>query len=170
MHIAIIGGGITGLSAAWELQKRGIEFTLLEASDRWGGKIVSSTLRVNGSRFLVEGGPDTLVTRKPEAWELVTELGMLDQIANPGSETKGIYVLDRASLHPIPLSPTQFFSTPLLTVRGKLCLLAEPFQPARRDDDDESLADRNTVVAVTGRVKRPSANDCYLEVSSLQRP
>ncbi|MCQ3936758.1 MAG: protoporphyrinogen oxidase [Chloroflexi bacterium] len=141
MHVVVIGGGITGLSAAWELQKRGASFTLLEASHRWGGKIVSNTLDWNGANFLVEGGPDTLVTRKPEAWDLANELGMLDQIADPGSETRGIYVLDNASLHPIPVSPTRFFATPLLTLRGKLRLLAEPFQPARRDDDDESLAD-----------------------------
>lgn len=141
MHIVVIGGGITGLSAAWELQQRGIEFTVLEASESWGGKIVSHTLEKDNSKFLVEGGPDTLVTRKPEAWTLANELGMLDQITDPGSETKGIYVLDDGSLHPIPVSPARFFSTPLLTVRGKLRLLAEPFQPARRDDGDESLGD-----------------------------
>jgi oxygen-dependent protoporphyrinogen oxidase len=142
MHIAVIGGGITGLSAAWELQKRSIKFTLFEASHRWGGKVVSSKLELsNGAHFLVEGGPDTLVTRKPEAWDLANELGMLDQIVNPGSETSGTYVLDRASLYPIPVSPAKFISSPLLTVRGKLRMLAEPFQPARRDDEDESLAE-----------------------------
>jgi oxygen-dependent protoporphyrinogen oxidase len=142
MKIAIIGGGITGLSAAWELQKRGIEFSLLESSNRWGGKVISSKLELNNSaHFLVEGGPDTIITRKPEAWDLANELGILDQITNPGSETSGTYVLDHASLHPIPVSPARFFSTPLLTLRGKLRLLAEPFQPARRDDEDESLAD-----------------------------
>lgn len=141
MHIVIIGGGITGLSAAWELQQRGISYSLLEASDRWGGKIISSTLEKDDSKFLVEGGPDTLVTRKPEAWDLANELGMLDQIVDPGSETSGIYVLDGGSLYPVPVSPTRFFSTPLLTLRGKLRMLAEPFQTARRDDEDESLAD-----------------------------
>lgn len=142
MHIAIVGGGITGLGAAWELQKRGIEHTLLEASDRWGGKVSSAKLELNnGANFLVEGGPDTLVTRKPEAWDLANELGMLDQIINPGSETSGTYVLDHASLHPIPVSASRFISTSLLTPRGKLRMLAEPFQPARRDEEDESLAD-----------------------------
>ncbi len=121
MHIAVIGGGITGLSAAWELQQRGIEFTLLEASDHWGGKVISSKLELNkDAQFLVEGGPDTLITRKPEAWDLANELGMLDQVVNPGSETSGTYVLDRASLYPIPVSPTKFISSPLLTVRGKI--------------------------------------------------
>jgi oxygen-dependent protoporphyrinogen oxidase len=141
MHLVIIGGGITGLSAAWEAQQRGVSYTLLEASDRWGGKVVSSEIRKNGSRFLVDGGPDTIVTRKPEAWDLTNELGILDQVEDPGSETRGIYVLDNASPQPIPLSPFRFISSPLMTTRGKLRLIAEPFQPARKDDGDESLGD-----------------------------
>lgn len=139
MHIGIIGGGITGLSAAWEAQQRGIPYTLLEASDRWGGKVVSSEIRLNGARFLVDGGPDTIVTRKPEAWDLANELGILDQVDDPGSETRGIYVLDNASLQAIPLSPLKFFQSSLMTTRGKLRMLTEPLQPARRDEEDESL-------------------------------
>jgi len=141
MHIAIIGGGITGLSAAWEAQQRGITYTLLEASERWGGKVISSEIKMNGACFLVEGGPDTIVTRKTEAWDLTHELGILDQVDDPGSETRGIYVLDNGSLHPIPLSPFKFIGSKLMTARGKLRMLAEPFQPARRDDGDESLGD-----------------------------
>lgn len=141
MHLVIIGGGITGLSAAWEAQQRGITYTLLEASERWGGKVISSEIRMNGARFLVDGGPDTIVTRKPEAWDLTNELGILDQVDDPGSETRGIYVLDNASPQPIPLSPFRFISSTLMTTRGKLRLLAEPFQPARTDDGDESLGD-----------------------------
>jgi oxygen-dependent protoporphyrinogen oxidase len=141
MRTIIIGGGITGLSAAWELQQHNAEYTLLEASGRWGGKIVSRVMEVEGRRFLVEGGPDTLITRKRESWEIALELGLREAVVNPGSETKNIYVVDGGQPCPIPLSPALFFSTPLLTWRGKLRLLAEPFQPARRDDGDESLAD-----------------------------
>lgn len=141
MHIAIIGGGITGLSAAWEAQQRGISYTLLEASDRWGGKVISSEIHENDCRFLVEGGPDTIVTRKAEAWELTHELGILDQVDDPGSETRGIYVLDNGSIQPIPLSPFKFISSKLMTTRGKLRMMMEPFQPARKDDADESLGD-----------------------------
>jgi oxygen-dependent protoporphyrinogen oxidase len=83
MHMGIIGGGITGLSAAWEAQQRGIPYTLLEAADRWGGKVVSAEISLNGARFLVDGGPDTIVTRKPEAWNLANELGILEQVDDP---------------------------------------------------------------------------------------
>ena len=141
MHLVIIGGGITGLSAAWEAQQRGISYTLLEASERWGGKVVSSEIKMSASRFLVDGGPDTIVTRKPEAWDLTNELGILDQVDDPGSETRGIYVLDNGSPQPIPLSPFRFVSSTLMTTRGKLRMITEPFQPARKDDADESLGD-----------------------------
>jgi len=141
MHLVIIGGGITGLSAAWEAQQRGITYTLLEASERWGGKVISSEIKMNGMRFLVDGGPDTIVTRKPEAWDLTNELGIRDQVENPGSETRGIYVLDNAFPQPIPLSPFKFIGSTLMTTRGKLRMLTEPFQPARKDDADESLGD-----------------------------
>lgn len=141
MHLAIIGGGITGLSAAWELQTRGIPFTILEASNRWGGKVISSRIKLpQGQEFLIEGGPDTLITRKTEAWQLAMELGMADLVTNAGSEMSGTFVLDQGTVHPIPVSPGKFISTPLLTTLGKLRMLTEPLQPARRDGKDESLA------------------------------
>jgi oxygen-dependent protoporphyrinogen oxidase len=141
--VIIIGGGITGLSAAWELQhsRPAAKYALLEASERWGGKIASRAIEAEGKTFLVDGGPDTLITRKPETWQLTTELDLESQVAVPASETKNIYVLDGGQVQPIPLNPLLFFRTPLLTWRGRLRLMAEPFQPARRDDADESLAD-----------------------------
>jgi oxygen-dependent protoporphyrinogen oxidase len=142
-NVIIIGGGITGLSAAWELQRSRPQasYALLEASDRWGGKITSRAISAEGKTFLVDGGPDTLVTRKPETWQLTSELGLENQVTVPASETKNIYVLDGGKVHPIPLNPILFFTTPLLTWGGRLRLMSEPFQPARRDDGDESLAE-----------------------------
>ncbi len=141
--ILIVGGGITGLSAAWEIQcsRPDLSYCLLEASNFWGGKVVSGLIDAEGKKFLVDGGPDTLVTRKPETWALTEELGLVGQVTSPASETKNIFVLDGGRVFPIPLSPVLFFSTPLLTWKGRLRLMAEPFQPARRDNDDESLAD-----------------------------
>ena len=66
---------------------------------------------------------------------------MTAAVTTPASETKDIFVLDGGSVYPIPLSPGLFFSTPLLSWRGRLRMMTEPFQPARRDDEDESLAD-----------------------------
>ena len=141
--MVVVGGGITGLSAAWQVQQTrpDLRYALLEASGRWGGKMVSQEIAVDGRSFLADGGPDTLVTRKTESWIITQESGLEDQVSVPASETKNIFVLDGGKVQPVPISPGLFFTTPLLTWRGRLRLLSEPFQPARRDDEDESLAD-----------------------------
>ncbi len=143
-HIVIVGGGITGLSAAWEIQQttdENITFTVLEKSDRWGGKVVTQTIdHPSGEQFTIDAGPESFITRKPEAWELVQELEMDDQAIDPGSETQQIYVLDDGKPVAIPLSPPAFITSKLMTWHGKLRMLAEPFIPAKRDGEDESLA------------------------------
>lgn len=142
-HLIIIGGGITGLSAAWEAQKTLApgQITLLESSPRWGGKIVTETIQLGEARFIVDGGPESFLTRKPEVWELANELGLLEEVTDPGSETRHIYVLDGGRPAAVPLTPGLFISSRLLSTPGKLRLLAEPFIPPRRDPGDESLAD-----------------------------
>lgn len=151
-HIVIIGGGIAGLSAAWQLHQMQrylpITCTVLEASKRWGGKIVTERFYVTddqtGQRvgpFVVDAGPESFITRKPAAWQLARELGMDDQIIDPGSETRNIYVLDAGRPVLLPMSPLAFARSTLLSTRGKLRMLREPFEPARRDNADESLAD-----------------------------
>jgi len=76
MKVAVIGGGIAGVSAAYELARSGVEFVLYEASDRLGGII--ETVQRDG--FVVECGPDSWVTEKPWARELAIELGLADEI------------------------------------------------------------------------------------------
>ncbi|NJL95410.1 MAG: protoporphyrinogen oxidase [Anaerolineae bacterium] len=143
MNIAIIGGGITGLSAAYALQTTHpeIDYCLLESDARWGGKMVTATVQ-NGAAhpLIIDGGPDTFVTRKREVWELVHALGLAEEIT-PGSETRGIYVLHGGKPIKVPLNPVAFISSPILSLRGKLRMAAEPFVPARRDDADESLGE-----------------------------
>jgi oxygen-dependent protoporphyrinogen oxidase len=136
--IAIIGGGISGLSAAWYLQQAAPETQvhIIEASDRWGGKII--TRREVG--FVVDGGPDTFVTRKPEVWNLARELNIHSQVIDAGSETRDIHVMHEGQLYPIPLSPPAFIGSKLLSWRAKFRMLAEPFVKTRRDFDDESLS------------------------------
>ncbi len=143
--IVIIGGGISGLSAAWELERRSgrtVDYALLESGAHWGGKIATRVVPgPAGGRFILDGGAESIVTRKPEAWELAQELGMADRVRDPGSETRGMYVLDGGALHPIPLHPVGFIRSRLMTSRGKLRMLAEPFIPPRPDGADETLAE-----------------------------
>lgn len=136
-QVAIIGGGITGLSAAWELQQAGISYMLIEKDVRWGGKIITESL--NGA--LIEGGPEALVTRKPEVYDLALELGLEEQMQPASGEARGIYILTHGRPLTVPLSPLAFITSPLLSWRGKLRMLAEPLIPRRGDSSDESLAE-----------------------------
>lgn len=141
--VIVIGGGITGLAAAWHLQSHAaerLEITLVEASPFLGGKMHTRTLTTGQDTFIIDAGPESFVTRKPEAWELAHEVGIAEQIVNPGSETKNMYVLDAGTVKKIPLSPPAFIKSDLLTLRGKARMLLEPVIPAKRDDEDESLA------------------------------
>lgn len=144
-HIAIVGGGIAGLAAAWYLQKQQIGYTLLEERAITGGLI--QTQQVDG--LAMEYGPDGFITRKPWALQLVHDLGLDDELITVEDTRERIYILSDGQLVPMPdglrlLVPTNisaFLQSPLLSWRGKLRALLDVLVPPRRDDEDESLAD-----------------------------
>jgi len=141
--VVIVGGGIAGLSCAYELQKRGVAFTLLEAGTRPGGVIFSE--RVDG--FTVDAGPDSLLIQKPEGIELCRELGLGDRLVST-KLPRGAYVQRGGELHPLPAAsvlgiPTRlapFLSSRLFSWPGKLRMAGELFIPPKRDRGDESIA------------------------------
>lgn len=148
--VAVLGAGITGLAAAWELLRLGesegrpVEVTVLEASERAGGKIRSESL----GGALVELGPDSFITTKPDMLELVKELGLEGDLL-PTGKPPTVSVLLGGRLVPMPegmslAAPTRllpFLLSPLFTARGKLRMALEPLVPRRRGGQDESLAD-----------------------------
>lgn len=141
-RVIVIGGGITGLSACWQLQSQSavpLHITLIEAEKSLGGKIATERIEQGPDSFIIEGGPESFVTRKPEAWKLAHELGLADQILDAGSETRNIFVVESGQLKAIPLSPIKFLRSDLVSWKGKLRMLQEPFRPARKDEEDESL-------------------------------
>lgn len=140
-QLVIIGSGITGLSAAWEIQQNypGQAYVVLESSHRAGGKVISKKL--SEPQAIIDGGPESFVTRKAEVWDLAHQLDIQDQIVIPASETAGMNVLVDGEIYSIPLQPLKFMRSKLLSLPGKLRLLAEPFIKARRDYEDETLAD-----------------------------
>ncbi len=154
-HVVIIGGGISGLSAAWYTQQRAqkaglpLRCTVLEGSNRWGGKI--DTERVNGfggPPFIVEGGPDSFITQKPWALQLARELGMEERLLGTNDDMRKTFVVHRGKPVPLPdgvllIVPTKFMPfalSSLISPLGKLRMGLDLFIPAKRDGKDETLA------------------------------
>lgn len=140
--IIIIGGGITGLAAAFELSQRGVAFRLFEASDRAGGLI--RTEHVDG--FLIEAGPDSVLAQKPAALALCEELGLTSRLIST-TPPRRAYVLSGGRLHALPAPsvlgiPTTvggILSYDLLPWHARVRLAMEPMVP-RQAPADESVA------------------------------
>jgi len=149
-RIIIIGGGITGLSAAHRLselsseQNHQLALTLVEARDRLGGVI--HTVKQDG--FLIDSGPDNFVTAKPWALALARRLGLESELLTTNEAYRRALVVRRGKLVPIPegfllMAPTRFMpmiTTPLFSIPGKMRMAMDMFLPARRGNNDESLA------------------------------
>jgi len=144
IDVAVIGGGIAGMAAAYRLQQAGADVVLLEKQGRLGG-IVETTI---DDGFLVEGGPDSFVTAKGSVLELATELGIEDLVIPSNPEVQGSYVWWDGRLHPLPgglmlMVPSRlgpFLKSTLLSWRGKTQALKDLVVPRSADSGDESLA------------------------------
>jgi len=102
-HIVVVGGGIAGLSAAYYASKLSdTQVTLLESSDRWGGKITTDRVPFDEGQFIIEGGPDTFLATKPWGVALCKELGLGDRLHGTNPQKKNTYVLNRNRLLPLP--------------------------------------------------------------------
>jgi oxygen-dependent protoporphyrinogen oxidase len=141
--VAIVGGGIAGLSTAYELQRRGIQAQVLEAADRAGGVI--STDRSDG--WVIDAGPDSLLVQKPAAVALCRELGIAGRLVST-LPPRTAYILRDGRLHPIaegsflgfPISVRALAASSLFTLGGRARMALETVIPRRRDDGDESVA------------------------------
>jgi oxygen-dependent protoporphyrinogen oxidase len=138
MHsIAIIGGGITGLTAAFYLQRKGLPVTVYEASGRVGGVIQS--LREGG--YLAEFGPNTILETSSKIGQLVRDAGLQSRRLDPDPKAEARYVVRYKRPIAMPSSPVGFLTTKLFTMPAKLAVLREPFVPARLDGKEESVAE-----------------------------
>jgi oxygen-dependent protoporphyrinogen oxidase len=140
--LIIIGAGITGLTAAYEAQRRGLRPLVLEASTRAGGLI--RTDRVDG--FTIEAGPDSVLAQKRPALELIRELGLGDEVLEvrpPGGAfvLRGhhLYKLPSPSRLGVPLTWRALAHYDLLPWPARLRMALEPLVPARRAQEDESI-------------------------------
>lgn len=149
-RIAIIGGGIAGLSAAWTLEKarragEALEYHLYESASRLGG-VISSEI-IDGC--VVEGGPDSFLTEKPAAAALCRELGIEDQLLPSNDAERKTWIVVRNRLIPLPdglmfMVPTKLIPTaltPLFSWSTKLRMAREFLFPPEPATEDESVAD-----------------------------
>ncbi len=171
-RIAIIGGGIAGLSAAFYLEKArrsgaALQWTLFEKSDRLGG--VLQTEQRDG--FVLEAGADSFLAAKPDATRLCQELGIGSELisSNAGRKT---YILVNGKLVPIPqglefMVPTRVWpmaTTPLFSFKTKLRMASELFSSARKNAADESVGDfvrRHFGQEMVDRVAEPLLSGVY---------
>ena len=135
--VAIIGAGITGLTAGFYLQRKGIPVTIYEASGRAGGVIQS--IRKDG--YLVETGPNTILETSPKISQLIRDTGLESRKLNPDPNAEARYVVRYKRPIAMPGSPLGFFTTNLFSAKAKLAVLREPFVPPRRDGVEESIAE-----------------------------
>jgi protoporphyrinogen/coproporphyrinogen III oxidase len=130
----VIGAGISGLTCAYRLRRRGVQVVLLEASPRAGGVIRS----VNQDGYLFEIGPQSCLVDAP-LLALIEELGLGEKLLR-ASPRAPRYVLHHGRLRAVPLGPGALIGTSLLSARTKLRVLGEAFHRTRPPDEDESVA------------------------------
>lgn len=150
--VVVIGGGISGLAAAFRLQelkntgKFNGEFVLLEAGNRFGGSIKT----VERTGFLLEGGADSFLSEKPEVLNLAKRLGIENQLIPTNDENRRSFLVRENKLRAVPpgfhlIAPSDvaaFFKSDILSDVGKARLANERFLPRIFNrDDDVSLAD-----------------------------
>jgi protoporphyrinogen/coproporphyrinogen III oxidase len=149
-RIAIIGGGISGLSAAYAIEKKRqsgtpVEYVLFESSPRLGGVLVTD--RVDGC--LVEAGPDSFLTEKPWAADLCGKIGLGDQLIGSNDSERKTYIVAKGKLVEMPdglmfMVPTKIMPTvfsPLFSFRTKMRMAAEWFHPPHKASEDETVAE-----------------------------
>ncbi|WP_433943726.1 protoporphyrinogen oxidase [Paenibacillus sp. SN-8-1] len=148
-NIVIIGGGLTGLSAAFYIRKfyreKGIpvQISVLEKGKSMGGKI--ETLHRDG--FVIEKGPDSFLARKTAMIDLAKELELDHELVSMNPGAKKTYIVKRGELHPMPSGlvlgiPTElgpFLKSGLVSWSGKIRALMDLIIPARKSTEDESL-------------------------------
>ena len=171
-RIAIVGGGISGLTAAFALEESrrcgAVEYVLYESSAHLGG--VLRTEHIHGC--IVEAGPDSFISEKPWAADLCRTLGIGDQLIGSNDADRKTYILVRGQLIPLPdglmfMVPTKILPTglsPLFSWSTKLRMARELLHPPRTGEADESVAslvERHYGAEMVDRLADPLLSGVY---------
>jgi len=134
--VAVVGGGVAGLTAAYRLKQQGVRVVVYEATDRVGGVVFSE--RRDG--FSADLGPNTMAAPSPALRGLLDQLGLTSSLL-PASAAAGTrYIVKKKKLLPLPTSPQDFLTTRLLSNGAKLAVFGEPLVEAAEGLLDESVA------------------------------
>lgn len=133
--VAVIGGGITGLTAAYRLKQRGFSVTLFEAASAVGGVIKS----IQKDGFIAECGPNTILETSPKISELVRDLGLEPRRMYSAPEAENRYLVRDGKPVCMPGKAAGFVTTPMFSFSAKLRLLREPFIARSNPDIEESV-------------------------------
>jgi protoporphyrinogen/coproporphyrinogen III oxidase len=172
-RIAIVGGGISGLAAAFALEKQrqsglGFEYVLFEAGSRLGGVLL--TEEVDGCQ--IEAGPDSFLTEKPWAYDLCRELGLGHQLIGSNDRDRMTYILVKGKLVSIPdglmfMVPTKVLPvlvSPLFSMKTKLRMVRECFlgrNPRSADETVASFVERHYGSEMVERLADPLLSGVY---------
>lgn len=133
--IAVLGGGISGLSTAWYLKREGFEVTLFEAQEDTGGVIRS----VSNQYSVFDFGPNTIRDKTGSISEMIADLGLKDEVLSMSEGSKNRFIVRNGELKKIKQNPISFLFSDVLSWKGKKELFSEPFRKALKSDDDESV-------------------------------
>jgi protoporphyrinogen/coproporphyrinogen III oxidase len=173
-RVAVLGGGITGLAAAYRLRELAaahetpLDTTLFESAARVGGALET----IRAVPYVIETGADSILSEKPAGLKLVQRLALESELIGTREHFRRVYVVRKGRLVPIPdgfamMAPALWgpvLRSPLFSPLGKLRMLAEQVIPRRRSHKDESLASfvaRRLGRQVLDRVAQPLAGGIY---------
>lgn len=135
--IVVIGAGISGLTSAYLLSKKGFDVKIIEKNGAVGGSIES----VIENGFLFDRGPNSALETTPVIGQLIHELELEPELLYASKQANKRYVLRENVLHALPMSPTGLIKTKLFSGKAKLRLMAEPFFGRSKDGYYQSLAE-----------------------------
>ena len=162
-RVAVVGGGVTGLAAARLLTRRGFHVTIIEATRRWGGKLAPVVI----DDVRLDGGAESVLVRRPEAVDLIKELGLGDRLVHPtGAKPR---LLIEGTSRPLPPSllgvPADLDSLrETLSAQGFRAAAGEPDRPAAAFDHDLAIGDyvdQRFGAEVTDRLLEPLLGGVY---------
>jgi oxygen-dependent protoporphyrinogen oxidase len=136
-QVAVVGAGVSGLALGFQLQQRGVDVCVLEAHERAGGNIRSE----RRDAYLCEWGPNGWLDNEPATGRLIDVLGLGEQVVRASDAAALRWIVRDGKLRALPMRPSAFLGSDVLSLRGKLRVLTEWAQPARRDGGDESVFD-----------------------------